>query len=405
VSARRLRVAFLHPNLGLGGAERWVVDAAMELQGRGHRVTIFTAEHPERAFPETRDGRLDVRVRGAFLPARLGRRLQAPCTVARMFWVALSAALRAEPFDVLVCDVVPYPLPLLGLLTRLRARAGAAPKLVYYCHYPDQMLAPPRHGWYGLYRAPLDGLEVPAMRAADLVLVNSRFTAGMLAGIGGDDAQVVYPGVDVGAYADVPELAGGERSILVVGRFDRRKNLPLAVEALARLRALAPAAYAQVSLVMAGGFDRDLAESGALAEELGALAGRLGVADKLVLRRSPSDEERHALLGQALCVVHCAVDEHFGLVPVEAMAAARPVVAVANAGPLETVVHGETGLLCAPTPDAFAGALATLITDRGQAARMGRNARAHATARFSRRAFGDALEAALGGLVGAEAGG
>jgi hypothetical protein len=33
---------------------------------------------------------------------------------------------------------------------------------------------------------------------------------------------------------------------------------------------------------------------------------------------------------------------------------------------------------------------------------MGRAARAHATARFSRRAFGDALEAALGRLVGAE---
>jgi alpha-1,3/alpha-1,6-mannosyltransferase len=402
MSVRPLRVGFLHPNLGLGGAERWVVDAAMELQGRGHRVAIFTAEHPARSFPETRDGRLDVRVHGSFLPARLGRRLQAPCTVARMFWVAVSAAVRDEAFDVIVCDVVPYPLPLLRLLTR--RRAGGGTKLVYYCHYPDQMLAPPRHGWYGLYRAPLDGLEVPAMNAADLVLVNSRFTAGMLTGIGGADAQVVYPGIDVGAYAGVPELSGGERSLLVVGRFDRRKNLPLAVEALARLRALAPEAYAQVSLVLAGGFDHALADSAALAQELAALAERLGVADKVVFRRSPSDEERHTLLGQALCVVHCAVDEHFGLVPVEAMASARPVVAVANAGPLETVVHGETGLLCAPTPDAFAGALATLIQDRERAARMGRNARAHATARFSRHAFGDALEAALRGLTGAEAG-
>ena len=69
---RRLRVGFLHPELGLGGAERLVVDAAIELQARGHEVVLFTAGHdPRRAFPETVDGRIDVRVHGAFLPLRI----------------------------------------------------------------------------------------------------------------------------------------------------------------------------------------------------------------------------------------------------------------------------------------------------------------------------------------------
>ena len=36
---RALNVAFLRPGLGIGGAERLVVDAAIELGARGHAVT------------------------------------------------------------------------------------------------------------------------------------------------------------------------------------------------------------------------------------------------------------------------------------------------------------------------------------------------------------------------------
>jgi alpha-1,3/alpha-1,6-mannosyltransferase len=34
------QVVFLHPDLGIGGAERLVVDAALALQAKGHKVTI-----------------------------------------------------------------------------------------------------------------------------------------------------------------------------------------------------------------------------------------------------------------------------------------------------------------------------------------------------------------------------
>jgi alpha-1,3/alpha-1,6-mannosyltransferase len=400
-SGRPLRIAFLHPTLRHGGAERLVVDAAVELQQRGHAVALFTASRDRTlSFPETQDGSLDVRVRGAFIPAQVRGRFLAPCTIARLAWIAARAATARQQFDAIVCDLIPYPLPLLRALAPLRARGGARPKLVYYCHYPDQLLAPARQGWYGLYRAPLDRLEVPAMHAADLVLTNSAFTAGKLTGLGAASPRVVYPGVDVASYAGIPELRGDEVTLLVVGRLDPRKNLPLAVEALARLRVVAPAAFAQATLVVAGGFDRERGEGDDLGRQLQALAQKLGVADKLVLRASPTDPERRALLARCLCVVHCAPEEHFGLVPVEAMAAARPIIAVANAGPLETIVHGETGFLCPPTPDAFATAVAALFADRARAAQMGRAGRAHATARFSRRAFGDALEAALVQLCG-----
>jgi hypothetical protein len=54
---RPLRIAFLHPDLGIGGAERLVVDAALALQQCGHEVSFYTAHHDKaHCFPETRDG-------------------------------------------------------------------------------------------------------------------------------------------------------------------------------------------------------------------------------------------------------------------------------------------------------------------------------------------------------------
>ncbi|KAF9494127.1 hypothetical protein BDN71DRAFT_1507848 [Pleurotus eryngii] len=55
-----LRIAFLHPDLGIGGAERLVVDAALGLQNLGHCVDVYTSHHdPTHCFEETRDGEGD----------------------------------------------------------------------------------------------------------------------------------------------------------------------------------------------------------------------------------------------------------------------------------------------------------------------------------------------------------
>ena len=56
---KKEHVVFFHPDLGIGGAERLVIDAAVGLQTRGHRVTIFTSHcDPRPCFDEARDGEL-----------------------------------------------------------------------------------------------------------------------------------------------------------------------------------------------------------------------------------------------------------------------------------------------------------------------------------------------------------
>lgn len=54
---RKKHIVFFHPDLGIGGAERLIIDAAVGLQKRGHRVTIFTSHCDSRhCFDEARDG-------------------------------------------------------------------------------------------------------------------------------------------------------------------------------------------------------------------------------------------------------------------------------------------------------------------------------------------------------------
>lgn len=58
-NANTKNIVFFHPDLGIGGAERLIVDAAVGLQQLGHKVTIFTSHcDPRHCFEEAHDGTL-----------------------------------------------------------------------------------------------------------------------------------------------------------------------------------------------------------------------------------------------------------------------------------------------------------------------------------------------------------
>ena len=54
------------------------------------------------------------------------------------------------------------------------------PQVLYYCHYPDLLLARRGSRIHALYRGPLDWAEQASTGAADIILVNSEYTRGVL---------------------------------------------------------------------------------------------------------------------------------------------------------------------------------------------------------------------------------
>ncbi len=375
-----MHIAMLHPDLGLGGAERWVVDTALGLRALGHAVTVYTANHPREAcFPETLDGRVPVQVVDTGVPFELAGHLRAPLSVMRMRAVARACA-RHRQADWVLCDLVAHIVPL--------ARRIIGRPVAFYCHFPDRLLAPPGGRWYRCYRQPLDALERRGLRAADRLMVNSAYTLSRLRDtLAGEwlDARVVTPGIDTDAYAALSPLpadpGSGPISVLSVNRFDPGKRLDRALEAFIQLHTLLPDSLAsRLTLTFAGGLDRRRADMVEVYERLGERAQAAGLGERVTRIASPDDATRLALLEQARVVVYTPSNEHFGLVPVEAMAAGRPVVVDDSGGPRTTVEHGVTGFHARAGEGGFAGALARVLADPALAAQMGAAGRLAAAA-------------------------
>lgn len=118
-----------------------------------------------------------------------------------------------------------------------------------------------------------------------------------------------------------------------------------------------------------------------------------------------SNLQRRALLTapSTIALLYTPANEHFGIVPTEAMACGLPVLATNTGGPVETVVdraaakadeHG-TGLLRAPDGPQWAAALAELVLLKpAERVAMAAEGRARVEARFALASMGAALERA-----------
>jgi glycosyltransferase involved in cell wall biosynthesis len=120
-----------------------------------------------------------------------------------------------------------------------------------------------------------------------------------------------------------------------------------------------------------------IAGTGSKRAEFEALAGQLGVLDRVRFVGEISRAEMIALYANATAVFFGPVDEDYGYITLEAMLSSKPVVTCTDSGgPLEFVVDGETGMICAPEPASVAQALETLMREPDLAARLGAAGRA-----------------------------
>ncbi|KAH0895236.1 LOW QUALITY PROTEIN: hypothetical protein HID58_057665, partial [Brassica napus] len=117
-------------------------------------------------------------------------------------------------------------------------------------------------------------------------------------------------------------------SFLSINRFEKKKNIDLAVSAFAILCKHKLTLSDDVTLTVAGksvlilnegGYDERLKERIYL-EELKSLAEKEGVSNRVSFITSCPTAERNELLSSCLCVLYTPTDEHFGIVPLGAMA-------------------------------------------------------------------------------------
>ncbi|RSS67592.1 glycosyltransferase [Streptomyces sp. WAC06614] len=349
-----------------GGQNVHVACLASALADRGHQVTVYTrrdgGEQPD--MVQMRPG---VRVR--HVPAGPAEPVPKDELLPHMgaFGTWLLEAWRARP-----PDVVHSHFWMSGLASAIAVRELHIPFLHTYHalgtvkrrHQGAADTSPPQRIAY----------ERDIGLRCDRVLATCRDEVGELVrmGVPAGRADVVPCGVDPVRFR--PEGPAAERDpryryrLLQLGRLVPRKGTAVSVAALGRLP--------DAELVIVGGPPAALLDQDPEARRLRGLAEEAGVADRVRFLGGLTGEAVPAVFRSA-DVVLCPADyEPFGIVPLEAMACGRPVVASAVGGQLDTVLPGETGLLVPPgDPQALADSVAALLADPVRRAAFGVAAR------------------------------
>lgn len=375
-----LKIAVYYPWVYLkGGVER---SMATLISRSRHDWTIFTSHYePANTFPEFANFKV-VLAGEVTVQRSIGAVLKSALAISRL-------KLPLEEFDAFVvwCDG-------LGTLTTFRNHripthclCCTPLRAVYdpvYAREARQSRGPAGRLAYRLFERAFRTIDRLAWRRFDRVIAISQEVKERIVknGLFPDDARmtVYYPGIDV---TDAPEQVNYEPFFLVPGRISWTKNVRLAVEAFKRAGLPAP-----WRLVVAGFVDQ---KSRSHLEELRRIAGDN---TRIEFVCGPSDELLNRLYRDAYAVLFTALNEDWGITPLEGMLRSKAVVANDSGGPKESITPGVTGWLLKPDVDAWAELLRRLPDSPETVRRMGAQARL-SVERYDWKRFVHGVDAAI----------
>jgi glycosyltransferase involved in cell wall biosynthesis len=228
----------------------------------------------------------------------------------------------------------------------------AAPRAVHicYCHTPmryawdqfDAYFGPARVGaaLSRILRSVMAGLarwDRDTARRVTRFIANSDHVANRIRRYYQREATVVYPPIDTELFG-FPHGIPPQRSALIVSALVPYKRIDVAIKACGIV-----------------GIPLRIIGDGPERDRLMRLAALSGIDTQF--QGHVSDAAVRDAYRQS-AVVLLPGEEDFGIVPLEAQASGRPVVALARGGALETIEHGKTGVLVEEgTPEAFASAI------------------------------------------------
>jgi D-inositol-3-phosphate glycosyltransferase len=202
-------------------------------------------------------------------------------------------------------------------------------------------------------------------------------------GVPTENVCTIPPGVDLDLFQPRPRdasraeigIAPEERVVLFVGRIDPIKGIDTLIDAAETMLATDSIEPAPTFLIVGGDLGADGAPVGPLADVAESIAER-GIAAQFRLVGSQPQDQLPLFYAAADVVAVPSRYESFGLVAVEALACAKPVVASRVGGLRFTIDEGATGLLVKPqSPPALAAALETVLGDEALRAAMAAAAR------------------------------
>ena len=359
----RMRVALIHDFLiEYGGAER-VLEALHEIWPKAPVYTAFY--NPDSLGPNA------SKFKGWKIITSWGRRLpfwQKLVSPYRIFSKSFFESLDLSGFDLVVSSSNMYMAKAVKVLNGIH---------ICYCHTPPRFL-------YG-YLTALNWRKNPIIRPVgevinhfmrvwdfesaqnvDYFIANSKEVQARIKKFYRRDSVVIYPPVDMKRFAfkstnakrlktkavalDVSR-SSLDSYFLVVSRLVGAKKVDIAVEVCAKL-----------------GLPLKVVGSGKELENLKKLAEVVPNSDdrknlvKIEFTGEVSDDELIKLYQNCRAVIFPAEQEDFGLVPVEAMAAGKPVIALAQGGVLESVIDQVTGVYFnQPTVDSLKKAMNRFI--------------------------------------------
>jgi len=335
----------VHYNLSIrGGAERVAVEIGNAVVKAGHELAFFTNFYdPETSFERLHDLNV-ICVKGRREVLGVFRAYLAFSNLSKV----LRTRIRLFQPDILVLSSGYY------LASKFH------PSIVY-CHFPERHLVRNRSALRHLLHYPIDRSESRGFRAADIVLANSMFTAGTIKRSFGIEACPVYPGVDTSAFKFSTSDDG---YALTVSRICPYKNL----EFLPRVYDILAAKGIRIPLRVAGVLESRYVKYFKILKKLW---NEYGLDDLVLFTLNPKDEELSRLYQSCEIFLYPAVNEHFGLGPLEAMASGKPVIASDSGGPCETVIDKVTGERLPLDPYVWARTIEELHADNSMRLTMG----------------------------------
>jgi len=264
------------------------------------------------------------------------------------------------------------PDVIIGADTEPAILAGQRVKKVMYVHFPSECKMYAHSLKHELYRSVYWWQHYQALKELDAIVCNSEYTKRvtyLLWKASQPDERkyhVIYPCVNTQKFAAELER---EPKACYVGRIDKNKGIEQVIEAFRKIKQ----ELKNVRLEIVGGV-----KGSYWAEKYyPVLLSKVQEIHDVVLKTDVTEQEIVRTLLTSRCMASFNPEEHFGIVPVEAMAAGCPPICADGGGQRETVIDKETGFLVKNVQE-LTERMRTPLTDDSLFKNMSRQARERA---------------------------